>query len=66
MAMELMKVMKEEGLPIRPHYFWPLLSQYQKDKDTQGAVEVLRNMQDLEVLADLDTYGITVAKSKQL
>ncbi|XP_064172695.1 leucine-rich PPR motif-containing protein, mitochondrial [Anguilla rostrata] len=56
MAMELMKVMKEEGLPIRPHYFWPLLSQYQKDKDTQGAVEVLKNMQDLEVLADLDTY----------
>ncbi|KAJ8359686.1 hypothetical protein SKAU_G00162110 [Synaphobranchus kaupii] len=55
-AMELMKAMKAEGLPIRPHYFWPLLVHYQKDKDTQGVLEVLKNMQDLEVLADVDTY----------
>uniref|UniRef100_A0A672KX40 Leucine rich pentatricopeptide repeat containing n=1 Tax=Sinocyclocheilus grahami TaxID=75366 RepID=A0A672KX40_SINGR len=33
MAVELMRSMKEEGLPLRPHYFCPLFTHYQKDKN---------------------------------
>ncbi|XP_016400889.1 leucine-rich PPR motif-containing protein, mitochondrial-like [Sinocyclocheilus rhinocerous] len=33
MAVELMRRMKEEGLPLRPHYFWPLFTHYQKEKN---------------------------------
>lgn len=31
-----MKAMKEEGLPIRPHYCWPLLVGFQKEKNLKG------------------------------
>ncbi|XP_041922109.1 leucine-rich PPR motif-containing protein, mitochondrial [Alosa sapidissima] len=34
LAVELMKVMKDEGLPVRPHYFWPLLTHHQREKNT--------------------------------
>ncbi|TNN64304.1 Leucine-rich PPR motif-containing protein, mitochondrial [Liparis tanakae] len=34
MSFELMKMMKEQDLPIRPHYFWPLLTQHMKDGNT--------------------------------
>uniref|UniRef100_A0A8B9LJ13 PROP1-like PPR domain-containing protein n=1 Tax=Astyanax mexicanus TaxID=7994 RepID=A0A8B9LJ13_ASTMX len=60
MAVGLMKVMKKEGFPIRPHYFWPLLVQHQKDKDTAGMVEVLKAMQELDVVPDIDTYSLYV------
>lgn len=36
LSFELMKMLKEQGLPIRPHYFWPLLTQNLKDKNTDG------------------------------
>uniref|UniRef100_A0A8C1NQH8 Leucine rich pentatricopeptide repeat containing n=1 Tax=Cyprinus carpio TaxID=7962 RepID=A0A8C1NQH8_CYPCA len=36
MAVELMRRMKEEGLPLRPHYFWPLFTHYQKEKNISG------------------------------
>uniref|UniRef100_A0A8C8EX27 PROP1-like PPR domain-containing protein n=1 Tax=Oncorhynchus tshawytscha TaxID=74940 RepID=A0A8C8EX27_ONCTS len=35
-AVEVMKMMKEQGQPIRPHYFWPLLTQHAKDQNTTG------------------------------
>ncbi|XP_041107358.1 leucine-rich PPR motif-containing protein, mitochondrial [Polyodon spathula] len=55
-AVELMKVMKEEGLPVRTHYFWPLLAHHQKEKNSQGTMEVLKAMQELGVEPDVDTY----------
>ncbi|KAL7890234.1 hypothetical protein AOLI_G00024920 [Acnodon oligacanthus] len=57
MAVGLMKTMKEEGLPIRPHYFWPLLTQHQKDRNASGTLEVLKAMQELDALPDVDTYS---------
>ncbi|KAJ8418453.1 hypothetical protein AAFF_G00141620 [Aldrovandia affinis] len=60
MSLQLMKVMKEEGLPLRPHYFWPLLNQHLKDKDTKGTLEVCKGMQELGVLPDVDTYSTYV------
>lgn len=29
-------MLKEQGLPTRPHYFWPLLTQHLKAKNTDG------------------------------
>jgi len=36
MAVALMKKMKEEGFPLRPHFFWPLFTHHQKDKNIPG------------------------------
>lgn len=38
LAKVLMKALKEEGFPIRTHYFWPLLVGHQKEKNIQGLV----------------------------
>uniref|UniRef100_A0A8C8EWB8 PROP1-like PPR domain-containing protein n=1 Tax=Oncorhynchus tshawytscha TaxID=74940 RepID=A0A8C8EWB8_ONCTS len=43
-AVEVMKMMKEQGQPIRPHYFWPLLTQHAKDQNTTGMEIVLLRM----------------------
>lgn len=56
LALDLMKIMKEEGLPIRPHYSWPLLVDYQKEKNVQGTIEVLKTLHELGIEPDVDTY----------
>ncbi|XP_061693237.1 leucine-rich PPR motif-containing protein, mitochondrial [Syngnathoides biaculeatus] len=57
LSLQLMKTMKEQNLPIRPHYFWPLLTQNTKDKNAAGVVEVIKGMQALDVTPDLDTIS---------
>ncbi|KAL0983843.1 hypothetical protein UPYG_G00133470 [Umbra pygmaea] len=56
-SVELMKLMKEQGQPIRPHYFWPLLNQHTKDHTTADLMEVLKGMQELDVPADVETMS---------
>ncbi|NWW77262.1 LPPRC protein, partial [Climacteris rufus] len=56
LAIDVMKMMKEEGLPLRPHYFWPLLVLHQKEKNLKGIFEVLKVMQKLGVDLDAETY----------
>ncbi|XP_070834350.1 leucine-rich PPR motif-containing protein, mitochondrial [Chaetodon trifascialis] len=58
MSFDLMKMMKEQNYPIRPHYFWPLLTHHLKDGNSAGVVEVLKGMQDLGVSPDVDTLAI--------
>jgi len=36
LAIDVMKIMKEEGLPLRPHYSWPLLVGFQKENNLKG------------------------------
>ncbi|XP_023660145.2 leucine-rich PPR motif-containing protein, mitochondrial isoform X1 [Paramormyrops kingsleyae] len=57
LAVKLMRVMQEEGLPVREHFFWPLLRQLRRDQNTQGIQEVLRSMRSLGVEPDLATYS---------
>nr|XP_046257799.1 leucine-rich PPR motif-containing protein, mitochondrial [Scatophagus argus] len=57
MSLELMKIMKEQGLPIRPHYFWPLLTQQVKDGNTAFVHEVLKGMLELGVAPDVETLS---------
>ncbi|KAB0363233.1 hypothetical protein FD754_007389 [Muntiacus muntjak] len=56
LAKVLMKALKEEGFPIRTHYFWPLLVGHQKEKNVQGIVEVLKGMHEIGVTPDQETY----------
>ncbi|KAM6354986.1 leucine-rich PPR motif-containing protein, mitochondrial isoform 2-T2 [Podargus strigoides] len=56
LAIDVMKIMKEEGLPLRPHYSWPLLVGFQKEKNLKGIFEVLKVMHELGVELDAETY----------
>uniref|UniRef100_A0A3Q1GHU0 Leucine rich pentatricopeptide repeat containing n=1 Tax=Acanthochromis polyacanthus TaxID=80966 RepID=A0A3Q1GHU0_9TELE len=67
-ALELMKLLKEQGLPVRPHYFWPLLVQHGKEGSTAGVVEVMKSMQELGVSPDVETlsnYVLPVFPSRE-
>ncbi|XP_020856902.1 leucine-rich PPR motif-containing protein, mitochondrial isoform X1 [Phascolarctos cinereus] len=57
LATDLMKAMKEQKAPVRPHYFWPLLTGHQKDKNIQGIIEIVKRMHELGVNPDAETYG---------
>uniref|UniRef100_A0A8C5MAX7 Leucine rich pentatricopeptide repeat containing n=1 Tax=Leptobrachium leishanense TaxID=445787 RepID=A0A8C5MAX7_9ANUR len=57
LALDLMKIMKEDGLPVRPHYCWPLLVHYQKEKNVKGTINVLKALNDIGVEPDLQTYS---------
>uniref|UniRef100_A0A665WZJ5 PROP1-like PPR domain-containing protein n=1 Tax=Echeneis naucrates TaxID=173247 RepID=A0A665WZJ5_ECHNA len=64
----LMKIMEEQGLPLRPHYFWPLLTHHLKNNNSAGVLEVIKGMQDLNVSPDNETltnYTIPVFSSTE-
>ncbi|NWS65419.1 LPPRC protein, partial [Crotophaga sulcirostris] len=63
LAIDVMKMMKEEGLPLRPHYSWPLLVAFQKEKNLKGVFEVLKVMHELGVELDAETYADYVFKN---
>ncbi|NXO61229.1 LPPRC protein, partial [Phainopepla nitens] len=63
LAFDVMKMMKEEGLPLRPHYCWPLLVAYQKQNNLKGIFEVLKVMHKLGVDLDAETYTDYVFKN---
>ncbi|XP_032845349.2 leucine-rich PPR motif-containing protein, mitochondrial isoform X2 [Tyto alba] len=63
LAIDVMKLMKEEGLPLRPHYSWPLLVAFQKEKNLEGIFEVLKVMHELGVELDTETYTDYVFKN---
>ncbi|XP_057622765.1 leucine-rich PPR motif-containing protein, mitochondrial [Chionomys nivalis] len=56
LAKAVMQALKEEGFPIRTHYFWPLLAGHQKTKNVQGIMDILKIMKELGVDPDQDTY----------
>ncbi|KAM6956562.1 leucine-rich PPR motif-containing protein, mitochondrial [Aplochiton taeniatus] len=57
LAVELMKIMKAQGSPVRSHFFWPLLVPHLKANNTAGVLEVVKSMQELEVADDVDTFS---------
>ncbi|NXF05077.1 LPPRC protein, partial [Smithornis capensis] len=63
LAVDVMKIMKEEGLPLRPHYSWPLLVHCQKEKNLKGIFEILKVMHELGVELDAETYTEYVFKN---
>ncbi|NWU89490.1 LPPRC protein, partial [Upupa epops] len=63
LAIDIMKMMKEEGLPLRPHYSWPLLVGFQKQNNIKGIFEILKVMHELGVELDAETYTDYVFKN---
>ncbi|XP_058507981.1 leucine-rich PPR motif-containing protein, mitochondrial [Solea solea] len=57
MSLELMKLLKEQNVPIRPHYFLPLLKEIVKDRNTAGMLEVLKGMHELGVSPDAESLS---------
>ncbi|KAM5292635.1 leucine-rich PPR motif-containing protein, mitochondrial [Ctenodactylus gundi] len=56
LAKGLLKALKEEGFPVRTHYFWPLLAGHKKHKDIPGMIDVLKGMYELGVEPTQETY----------
>ncbi|XP_069549086.1 leucine-rich PPR motif-containing protein, mitochondrial [Brachyistius frenatus] len=56
-SLELMKLLKEQNLPVRSHYFWPLLTQSLKESNTAAVMEVMKGMQELHVSPDVETLS---------
>lgn len=56
LAKALIKALKEEGFPVRTHYFWPLLVGHQKERNVQGIIDVLKEMHAVRVEPDQETY----------
>lgn len=56
LAKAVMEALREEGFPIRPHYFWPLLAGHQKTKNVQGIIDILKIMNKVGVDPDQETY----------
>ncbi|XP_056424102.1 leucine-rich PPR motif-containing protein, mitochondrial [Hyla sarda] len=57
LAMELVKAMKDEGTPLRSRYFRPALVQLRNRNDLQGLIQLLVNMKDMGVDAELDALS---------
>ncbi|XP_042531346.1 leucine-rich PPR motif-containing protein, mitochondrial [Dipodomys spectabilis] len=56
LAVAVMKALKEDGFPLRTHYFWPLLVAHKKEKNVQGIIDVLKVMHEFGVHPDQETY----------
>ncbi|XP_021109468.1 leucine-rich PPR motif-containing protein, mitochondrial isoform X2 [Heterocephalus glaber] len=56
LAKTLIKALKEEGFPVRTHYFWPLLVGHQKERNVQGIIDILKAMREVGVEPDQETY----------
>ncbi|XP_034040394.1 leucine-rich PPR motif-containing protein, mitochondrial [Thalassophryne amazonica] len=52
LSLELMKMVKEQVMPIRPHFFWPLLTHHVKNRHAAGVMAVIKSMQKMEVYPD--------------
>ncbi|GLD63944.1 leucine-rich PPR motif-containing protein, mitochondrial [Lates japonicus] len=52
MSLKLMKILKEQGSPIRPHFFFPLLSPHLKDNNTAGDYDFLCPLYQKELLKE--------------
>ncbi|KAG7283190.1 hypothetical protein CRUP_000552, partial [Coryphaenoides rupestris] len=60
MCLALMSILKEQRLPVRPHYFYPLLAHHVKDKNTAGVVELVRAMLQLGVSPDSEMVTVYI------
>lgn len=54
-AYELLHKMKEQGLPIRNHYFWPLIISKANDPTGDGIIDVLIEMGKFDVHPNAET-----------
>ncbi|CAG4977600.1 unnamed protein product [Parnassius apollo] len=58
LALDLFTRMKQMGMPIRPHYFWPILLHTSKTYGEKGIMNTLSTMVTMEVKPDYETIMI--------
>ncbi|GBP68087.1 Leucine-rich PPR motif-containing protein, mitochondrial [Eumeta japonica] len=56
-AIDLLTKMKELNIPLRPHYFWPLLIHSSKLYGEKGVMKILSTMMAMDVKPDYDTIA---------
>ncbi|CAH1960976.1 unnamed protein product [Acanthoscelides obtectus] len=67
LAYPLLEKLKEKGLEIRQHYFWPLIVSKANDPAGKGIIQVLQKMQDFNLTPSGETvreYVIPNLKGK--
>lgn len=55
LAYKLLEHLKQEGLEIRQHFFWPLIIAKASDPTGKGIVEVLQRMQTFDLIPNHET-----------
>ncbi|XP_044145168.1 leucine-rich PPR motif-containing protein, mitochondrial [Bufo gargarizans] len=61
LALELMRAMKDEGIPLRPRYFRSTLTQLRNRNDLQGLIHLLKTMKTQGVDVELDVLSKCIA-----
>ncbi|XP_074662097.1 leucine-rich PPR motif-containing protein, mitochondrial-like [Tubulanus polymorphus] len=46
-SIDIFRKMKEQGLPVRTHYFWPIIMAYKHQNNKEGIYNVVKVMDDL-------------------
>ncbi|KAM4042720.1 leucine-rich PPR motif-containing protein, mitochondrial [Anomaloglossus baeobatrachus] len=54
---ELMKTMKDEGIPLRSRFFRPILNNLRNRNDLQGLINIMRTMKTMGVDVDMDVLS---------
>ncbi|XP_063887839.1 leucine-rich PPR motif-containing protein, mitochondrial-like [Scylla paramamosain] len=54
-ALFLMRVMKEEGCSLRPHYFWPIFLHHGKSGDAQKLYDTAKHMLSFGIPVTIET-----------
>ncbi|XP_022130285.2 leucine-rich PPR motif-containing protein, mitochondrial [Pieris rapae] len=60
LALEMFTRMKLLGMPLRPHYFWPILLHSSKTYGEKGIMNTLSTMVTMDVKPDYDTILLYV------
>ncbi|XP_045536900.1 leucine-rich PPR motif-containing protein, mitochondrial [Papilio machaon] len=55
LALDLFTRMKQMGMPVRPHYFWPILLHTSKTYGEKGIMNTLSTMVKMDVKPDYET-----------
>ncbi|KAL1506626.1 hypothetical protein ABEB36_005952 [Hypothenemus hampei] len=55
LAYELLNQLKQQGVEIRQHFFWPLIASNATDSSGKGIIRVLQKMQEFDVIPSHET-----------
>ncbi|XP_075976120.1 leucine-rich PPR motif-containing protein, mitochondrial-like [Anticarsia gemmatalis] len=55
LALDMLGRMKQMGIPLRPHYFWPLLLHSSRSYGEKGIMNTLTTMMQMDVKPDYET-----------
>ncbi|XP_071514137.1 leucine-rich PPR motif-containing protein, mitochondrial isoform X2 [Panulirus ornatus] len=55
-AMFILRVMNEDGAPLRAHYFWPIIAHFAKLGETEKVYDTVKEMVALETPLTIETF----------